>query len=599
MKLIAYSYIRLSTDIQSYGDSRRRQIEATKKYAEELGYEYKDSLEDIGVSAYKSKNVKEGELGRFIYAIETGLIDPNKSALFIESLDRLTRDAALKALTLFTRLLETGLTIVTTMDRQTYTTESFGKNPNQLYLALAVLLRANEESETKSKRLKQAWKNKRENLSVKKLTSVSPAWMSLSEDKSEFALKNNEANTVRKIFSLCIDDNLGQYAITKYLNNNLDNYPVFTKPTKANRNKISTWNQSYISKILHNISTYGCFQPHTTSEGKRIPHGEVIEDYYPAAITENDFLVAQARMSKRKHKGGGRKGDEFTNLFTKLTICGECGSTVVYQNKGDGTKGGKYLKCGKSEMSNECSSPPWRYDEFEQSFFQFITEINLSDIIDRKNSNEEIKELQRNNDLLNEELKISQKAYEAISSNLQEVDASIVKDVLQQMESTKININRLRNEVSNNNILINELVDSSKTITSKSLLDNIKRLNSIEDKKNRYQIRLKLHNEISQLIDSIVVHNKELNLHPTEMISEMSIHLGEKIWSEGISTEERFLKYLASPRGKRRFNKSQRYYIINFVSGEHRAVLSGETTDGAIMYSDKMKKLIHRMKSQK
>ena len=78
----AYSYIRMSTDTQLKGDSLRRQLEASEKYAKDNGLELLDSidgisLKDIGVSAFKSKNIQKGVLSLFLDALENGKIKPN------------------------------------------------------------------------------------------------------------------------------------------------------------------------------------------------------------------------------------------------------------------------------------------------------------------------------------------------------------------------------------------------------------------------------------------------------------------------------------------------------------------------------------------
>ena len=54
----AYSYIRMSTDMQLKGDSLRRQLEASTKYAATNGLDLiaDDRLHDIGVSAFKGDN---------------------------------------------------------------------------------------------------------------------------------------------------------------------------------------------------------------------------------------------------------------------------------------------------------------------------------------------------------------------------------------------------------------------------------------------------------------------------------------------------------------------------------------------------------------
>lgn len=76
MKPKAYSYVRMSTDVQLKGDSLRRQTEESKRYCEENGLELVEDfkLQDIGVSAYRGKNVTQGELGRFLSLAENGMI---------------------------------------------------------------------------------------------------------------------------------------------------------------------------------------------------------------------------------------------------------------------------------------------------------------------------------------------------------------------------------------------------------------------------------------------------------------------------------------------------------------------------------------------
>ena len=61
---LAYSYIRMSTNLQIKGDSLRRQTELSEKYATDNNLELvKDfRLQDIGVSAFKGANVEKGAL---------------------------------------------------------------------------------------------------------------------------------------------------------------------------------------------------------------------------------------------------------------------------------------------------------------------------------------------------------------------------------------------------------------------------------------------------------------------------------------------------------------------------------------------------------
>ena len=157
----AYSYVRFSTPEQIKGDSIRRQVEMSLKYAEDHNLTLDDSLQltDLGVSAFKGVNAITGKLGSFISAIDTGQVDSG-SYLLIESLDRLSRTEIITALNLFTQILSKDITIVTLTDNRVYTRESINDIGNLMY-SLMVMSRAHEESLMKSKRISSAWENKR------------------------------------------------------------------------------------------------------------------------------------------------------------------------------------------------------------------------------------------------------------------------------------------------------------------------------------------------------------------------------------------------------------------------------------------------------
>src|SRR5580692_6586567 len=121
MASIAYSYLRFSTADQASGDSHRRQMAMAEKYAAEhrLKLDRSLSFRDLGVSAYRGQNAKEGALRGFLEAIEHNLVPPG-SYLLIESLDRLSRERILAAQSLFMMIIQAGVVIVTLADQRSY-----------------------------------------------------------------------------------------------------------------------------------------------------------------------------------------------------------------------------------------------------------------------------------------------------------------------------------------------------------------------------------------------------------------------------------------------------------------------------------------------
>lgn len=368
-RLLAYSYIRMSTDVQLKGNSLLRQTELSKAYALKHDLHLVDDfrLEDIGVSAFKGDNVSSGALSRFLEAVETGRI-PTGSYLLVESLDRLSRERITAAMQLFLRITENGVNIVTLSDGQVY--RAGQTDFPQLVYSMAIMSRANEESRTKSMRISAAWKNKRDNAGKKKLTSMAPKWLRLSDDQLRFELIEDRVEVVRRIYRLAMDGN-GVYAITNILNR--EGVATFGRSTG--------WNESYVEKILKTRAVLGEYQPHSFVEGKRKPTGEPIHDYYPSIVDETLFLVVQAARRKRATNGGGRKGESLKNLFTHVATCAYCGAPMRMVDKGSGPKGGRYLKCSAGVRGLECTRKSWRYDDFESSFLFVAREVDLAAVL--------------------------------------------------------------------------------------------------------------------------------------------------------------------------------------------------------------------------
>jgi DNA invertase Pin-like site-specific DNA recombinase len=194
----AYSYIRMSTEGQLRGDSLRRQVDRSRAYAAEHGLDLDETttFNDIGVSAFRGKNLKHGALSRFKEAVVTKKIAPG-SYLLVESLDRFSRDEVVNAQSEFLSLINAGIIVVTLIDGRVFRPGQI--NMMDLILSLVTLARANDESKHKSDRLSQSWANKRANVTRRKMTAMCPAWLRLSADNSKFEVIEERAAVVRSI----------------------------------------------------------------------------------------------------------------------------------------------------------------------------------------------------------------------------------------------------------------------------------------------------------------------------------------------------------------------------------------------------------------
>ena len=370
----AYSYIRYSSPQQAKGDSFRRQLATTQSFCEKNGYELDTELsvyQELGVSGFSGD---QENLKRLINDCETGKVEKG-SLLIVENLDRLSRQKINTAMRQFLHLLEY-VDIYTLQDNKKYSHTDDQESDNQLLdimTSLIIMSRAYEESATKQKRLKESWNNRRDNIQNKKLVTLLPHWLELSEDKTKFHLKNERIEIIKYIYDKCING-VGVTQLIRHLNENLVKYPT---PT----NKSKLWARTSVSRILTDKSVLGEYQPHIgkhkgIGDKKRKPFGEPIKDYYPQIIDEDTFLKAQIARKSRKVGKGKLSNVHFSNLFRSFIKCGNCGGKVEFVNKGDSpTRGGKYLTCASAKRGGECSqNKHFKYLPLELMLLHLTTE---------------------------------------------------------------------------------------------------------------------------------------------------------------------------------------------------------------------------------
>ena len=343
----AYSYLRFSTPEQEAGDSQRRQIDKARAYARrhDLTLDEQLTFQDLGVSAFRGANVEMGALRAFIEAAEGGLIEKG-SYLLVESFDRLSRENILAAQALFYRLLDLEITLVTLMDGRAYSKDSVIKEPFQLIMAIVIMIRAHEESSTKSSRLKSAWQAKRRaaRKEGKIMTSRVPAWLERAGE--DMRVDPDRSAVVKRVFEMTLAG-VGQHKIAETFNR--EGVPVFGRGTQ--------WHRSYIAKLLSSPAVVGTLVPHSLEfrEGKKVRKAHSsIPGYYPAVVDEDTYQSVQAmRQGSRSPQRGRHAGRPVRNILGCLARCPKCDSTMTRVSKGP-NKGKPFLVCTKAKSGAGC-----------------------------------------------------------------------------------------------------------------------------------------------------------------------------------------------------------------------------------------------------
>ncbi|MEZ8890181.1 recombinase family protein [Vibrio sp. 10N.247.311.14] len=315
-----YNYARISTtkQLQGVGLETQQQRSVLEELSEKHNLPIDDeNFVDHGLSAYHGKH-KEGALGLVLSRIESGEIPPG-SILVVFSLDRLSRETVNVAMEQLLSIINRGVRVYTHIDDKMFDAKSQNLTAD-LIVSLITMQRANEESETKSKRIvaasKLALSRWHETGKPQGALGRAPFWI----DQSTHSFNIN-AEGVKKAVEMRIAG-FGDLKIKQYLDANFE-----YKPTrrKGGVKQAKTWDYIAISQLWGKRSLIG--EKKYTIEG--IEH--VLKSYYPSLIDDDTFRKLQIQKTKKQ---GRDTASGKIPLLKSIARCGTCGGAMVFVDKG-------------------------------------------------------------------------------------------------------------------------------------------------------------------------------------------------------------------------------------------------------------------------
>lgn len=366
-----YLYIRFSRKTQEDGDSERRQLECAHRAAEKYNLTINEDfiMTDRGFSAFKAAHIRKGALGGFLEAVKSGDVAKG-SILIVESLDRLSREAPFFAQMQFSSLISDGISIITANDSNIYNTREMNRRPEVFYGIYAVMQRAHEESKRKQALSAGSIKGKilkhKRGEHTTNFTSV-PSWITNKKDGYEL---NEKAKAVELIVNMYLNHE-GLNTISRELAER-----EIKSPTGRKR-----WGITTIRKVLDNPALYGLnkFKLSYDSDGVTVTEKFEFENFYPALISKEEFLVIQERKKKKANsrESYGKVTYLLSSYGKDRCVCSRCGYTTGSQmqkqvnRKGEYTQSVMRLHCRKHKETLDCCSS-FKCERLEHAFINAI-----------------------------------------------------------------------------------------------------------------------------------------------------------------------------------------------------------------------------------
>ncbi len=375
------SYDRFSDPHQEAGDSTRRQYEAAQEAArlEGLPLDETLTLSDHGISAFRGRNWKKGDLGKFLDLVEAGLIHAGW-VLIIERVSRLSRLPWMRQVELWKEILSHGIVIRTCVPPARYTAE----NINDLTVGCPVvmfMMLANMESAQKSDMIGKAWGQKKKMAQERKEPHGQhcPAWI-VAETKPH---PDDPKRLVTTGYHLHPDRwpiivrmvewyeaEIGDQAIARKLRE--EGTPAWGYS--------GDWSEQYVKKILRGRAILGEYQPYQVVEAKEggnalVPFGEPIQGYYPAIPGMDEDRWQRLQVRRKGNRGrGGRRTYAATNLFTHLVYeAGDEARMHLWQRGSRGTRNDSLVV--RSDLRRG-----FEYTRFERKVLAVLAVLKAADV---------------------------------------------------------------------------------------------------------------------------------------------------------------------------------------------------------------------------
>jgi len=457
-------------------------------------------LRDDAVSSFHGKNIRAGDLGKFIAWVKAGEIEPG-SILVIESLDRFSRLPPRQSLNYFNELINSGIIIQTLLPEMTITADNIDNN-NMLYPVICMLDRAHDESRIKAHRVSAYWEKIRTD--KKYDAGHLPAWLEMKDGEIEPKRKKDVVKAIKFIFEKTIEG-MGLTTLVRELN---ANFPVYAKGKRKNK----WWNSTYVRSIVNNRVVLGEMQFYKRDgKDKRVPVGDPIPDYYKPVIDESVWLQAQACKKSRSSRKG-RRADDYINLFSGLVTMGDnypahIQTIHAHRRNGKHHIARRWHSYGHRQGKKDACKMSFDYYRFEEYVLECLHQIKPSDLLPKpKNKkNDILPEKQR--DLIGTEQRIKELA--AAISKMKKP----IPQIIEQVEVMDQRRDRLRKEIA-------ELQTHIETAKSKPL-EETKTVIEILQENPSLEIRQRLRSLIAMLIKEITIEpvKKKAKNHAMIVIS--------------------------------------------------------------------------------
>jgi DNA invertase Pin-like site-specific DNA recombinase len=364
-----YVYRRWSTDLQTAGDSGRRQSDRAQQWCKERGLTITAEETDDGTSAYRGRNRRKGSpLDRLIQRLKP------TDYLVVEDIDRLTRQDWLTGSNLVADIVDRGARLVTLDNGNEIDAERFRRDPGCFLPAILRNHLGHDEDNKKANRARESWAARMRALGNGTAANLHlPCWLRWNYEVNKPELDPHNAPVVARMFRLALEGH-GCGGIARKLTEAGEVLIVEGKRKNGTP-------RCKGGKTAYELVMSGSYVLRTLRNKLCCGYGSYVEDAqagtYPAVVDERTFLAVQQALRRNKNQTVAL-GTNTSNLFRGVIRCARCGGTLCSFSQRRNGKRYSYLTCSNSlHKSGKCGSSGVPTGMLESAIFDFLGQVDV------------------------------------------------------------------------------------------------------------------------------------------------------------------------------------------------------------------------------
>ena len=228
-----------------------------------------------------------------------------------------------------------------------------------------------------------------------------------------------------------------------------------------------------------------------------------------------------------------------------------------------------------ASSNSTCNAPSWKYGSFEQSFLEWITEVNLDEILNPTDVTSKLEALAATKLSLSEEREEMQRELDTLIERIGQVDDLLFDAVKRRASVVKKELDDLKVKFLTCEEEENRLRSAQTQGLTSEIFTKFTQAQSELTPEERRDLRVQIHKHMQDQIEVITIHNKPDQIFPFDDLEEL-LPSGfiEVLRKEGVQVGDptKLEEFVATEKGRRRLEVYQRYFSVKFRNGTVKRV---------------------------